>query len=97
MERENRNHGNQEKGKEEKEALREVSAKQQTGDAEASPKFFAQKIPPCHSERRNAIRLRIALRSRRTPARAIMLSRFEGFPVAQEIPLPRPSVSIGVL
>ena len=40
MERENRNHGNQEKGKEEKEALREVTAKQQTGDAEASPKFF---------------------------------------------------------
>jgi hypothetical protein len=38
--RENRNHGNQEKGKEEKEALREVSVKQQTGDAEASPKFF---------------------------------------------------------
>jgi hypothetical protein len=33
MERENRNHGNQEKGKEEKEALREVSASTKTGDA----------------------------------------------------------------
>jgi hypothetical protein len=46
--RENRNHGNQEKGKEEKEALREVSVKQQTGDAEASPKFFWQKFPLFH-------------------------------------------------
>jgi hypothetical protein len=33
MERENRNHGNQEKGKEEKEALREVSVSNKTGDA----------------------------------------------------------------
>ena len=44
--RENRNNGNQEKGKEEKEALRKSGTKQK-GDAEERPlSFFAAKIIP---------------------------------------------------
>ena len=44
--RENRNNGNQEKGKEEKEALRKFGTKQK-GDAEERPlSFFCGKIIP---------------------------------------------------
>jgi hypothetical protein len=38
--RENRNNGNQEKGKEEKEALSKFSTKSKKGTLNASPKFF---------------------------------------------------------
>jgi len=38
--RENRNNGNQEKGKEEKEALRKFGTKSKRGRSRASPKFF---------------------------------------------------------
>jgi hypothetical protein len=38
--RENRNNGNQEKGKEEKEALRKFSTKSKRGTRKASPKFL---------------------------------------------------------
>jgi len=43
--RENRNHGNQEKGKEEKEALRS-SVESQKGTLKASPKFFVLSLQP---------------------------------------------------
>jgi hypothetical protein len=38
--RENRNNGNQEKGKEEKEALRKFGTKSKRGRSRASPEFF---------------------------------------------------------
>jgi hypothetical protein len=47
--RENRNNGNQEKGKEEKEALRKFSAKQKRGRSRASPKFLEPGADSCTS------------------------------------------------
>jgi hypothetical protein len=45
MERENRKHGNQEKGKEEKEALREVSVSNKQGTRKRPLSFSSTEIP----------------------------------------------------
>ncbi|MGA2099485.1 MAG: hypothetical protein ABSG34_00220, partial [Candidatus Sulfotelmatobacter sp.] len=50
--RENRNNGNQEKGKEEKEALSKFSTESKKGTLNASPKFFGGHLLRDRTDRR---------------------------------------------